>query len=61
MVRKQVVQITEHSDGDLSHAPPSADWKLSNPDIYLQKLAVQWLQARGDEVLPGMTRPTDLV
>ena len=50
---QRIVTINDVSDGDETHRPRNPEWTVADPSIYLEKLAVQWLQARGDQVTPG--------
>ena len=50
----QIIPINPHSDGDATRHP-KPQWALVDPPhIYLEKLAVQWLEKRGERLAPGM-------
>ncbi|KAF2246656.1 hypothetical protein BU26DRAFT_521103 [Trematosphaeria pertusa] len=52
--RRIVVPLRPGSDGDATHKPTSPSYSEVNPPtIYLERLAAQWMQARG-EAVPGM-------
>ena len=54
MAHIQIVRINDVSDGDSKHRPSDAWTVVDPPTIYLEKLASQWLEARGEQVLKGM-------
>ncbi|KAL9052406.1 MAG: hypothetical protein Q9162_005436 [Coniocarpon cinnabarinum] len=54
MAPVQIVPINGHTDGDPSHRPNDELWTIIDPPtIYLEKIAVQWLQVRGQHVQKG--------
>ncbi|KAI9705912.1 MAG: hypothetical protein M1836_005318 [Candelina mexicana] len=46
------VPVDGYSDGDASHRPAGDQYNMITPDIYLEKLARQWMDDRG-EAEPG--------
>ena len=47
----QIVPINTFSDGDPSHVPKTAVyWKEDPPNLYLEKIAILWMQHRGESI-----------
>ena len=48
-----IVQVNGFSDGDPNHIPTNPDYKPSDPDMYMRKLATMWMEVHGGGGVPG--------
>lgn len=51
-----LIEVNDFSDGDPKHVPSGDSFVLSDPELYLRKIATKWMEEDGGGVKAGELR-----